>query len=101
MEQKVKAVYRSGIFILQEPLDVPDGSEVELTVQGPLILSHQIADPVERSRLLRIVTDRMQQNPIPTGATRLTREELHERSSDYLRSLEDYEDRLARGEIRW
>ncbi len=80
MYQTVKAIYRAGTFILQEALDVPEDSEVELVVQGPLVLAPKITDPTEQARLLKVVTRRMQQNPIPTGAPHLTREELHARS---------------------
>jgi predicted DNA-binding antitoxin AbrB/MazE fold protein len=80
MYQTVRAVYRAGTFILQEALDVPEGSEVELTVQGPLMLMPEITDPMEQARLLKVITRRMRQNPIPVGAPRLTREELHARS---------------------
>ena len=80
MYQTVKAIYRAGTFILQEALDVPEESEMELIVQIPLVLAPEITDPTEQTRLLEIVTRRMQQNPIPAGVPHLTREELHARS---------------------
>ena len=79
MEQKLKAVYRAGTFILQDPFDAPDETEVELIVKGPLLLPPQVTDRLERTRLLEVITQRMQQNPIPASAARLTRDELHER----------------------
>ncbi len=79
MDQKVRAIYRAGAFVVQEPCDIPEGAEVELIVQGPLVIPPEVADLKERARLLKIVTDRMQQNRIPAEARRLTREELHER----------------------
>jgi len=79
MYQAAKAIYRAGTLILQEPLDVPEESEVELIIQGPLVLAPKVTDLVERARILQIVTRRMQQNPIPAGAPRLTRKVLHAR----------------------
>ncbi|MSS69860.1 MAG: DUF104 domain-containing protein [Candidatus Latescibacteria bacterium] len=79
MYQKARAVYRKGTFIPQEPCNIPEESEVELIIQGPLALPPEITDPEEKTRLLKLVTDRMQQNPIPAGAPYFTREELHER----------------------
>lgn len=79
MEQKLRATYRQGAFIPQAPCDLSDGSEVDLIVQGPAILPPRVTAPGEREQLLRRMIDRMRQNPIPTGAPRLTRESLHER----------------------
>jgi hypothetical protein len=78
MEQKVRAIYRVGVFVLQEPCDVTEESEVELIIQGPLVLSPEVTGPVEKACLLKIVAERVQQNPIPAGVPCLTREELHE-----------------------
>jgi len=79
MYQRVRATYHGGAFIPREPFYIRDNSEVELIVQGPLALPPEMTDPAERARLLKVVTERMQHNPIPGGAPRLTRDELHER----------------------
>jgi len=79
MSQKLRAVYQGGTFLPQEPCDVPEGSEVELIIQGPFILPPEVREPEEQGSILRTVAQRMQQNPIPAGAPRLTREALHER----------------------
>ena len=79
MDQRMRAIYRQGMFVLKELCDIPDESEVELIVQGPLVLPPQESDPVERARLLKNLTKRMQQNRIPLEAPRFTRDELHER----------------------
>ena len=79
MYQTVEAVYRAGTFVLHEPLDVPEESKVELIVQIPLVLAPKVMDPIEQAHLLKVVTQRMRQNPIPVGAPSLTREELHAR----------------------
>ena len=79
MYQTVSAVYRAGTFVLHEPLDVPEESKAELIVRIPLILTPKVMDPIEQAHLLKVVTRRMQQNPIPAVAPSLTREELHAR----------------------
>jgi len=35
MIQVVKAIYEDGVFRPLEPLDIPDRSEVEITIQAP------------------------------------------------------------------
>ena len=77
--ERVKAVYRDGSFVPREPCDVPEGTEVEIIVQGVPILTPTITDPEERARRLHQLVERMKQNPIPTEAPRFTRDELHER----------------------
>lgn len=80
MSQTLKAIYRDGAFIPQTPCDLPEGAEVELTIQGPRLLPPKVTDPEERKRILEEMVERMRANPIPAGAPRrFTREELHER----------------------
>jgi predicted DNA-binding antitoxin AbrB/MazE fold protein len=79
MSQRLKAVYCRGTFLPQKPCDVPEGSEVELTIEGPFLLSPEVREPKEQEHILRAVVERMQQNPIPAGVAYLTREVLHER----------------------
>ncbi len=77
--QKLKAVYHTGTFVPKAPCELPEGAEVELTVQGPFLLSASATDAKEKTRILQAVIQRMQANPIPGGAPRLSREALHER----------------------
>ena len=79
MYQKARAIYRRGTFIPQQPCNIPEESEVELIIQGPLVLPPGVTNPLEKAHLLKIVAERMQQNPIPAGAPPLTRSELHGR----------------------
>jgi len=79
MEQKLRAIYRSGAFVVRERCDLPEEAEVQLVIQGPVILHPEVTDPAERLRLLKKVAKRMRQNPIPRNAGALTRQELHER----------------------
>lgn len=79
MAQKVKAVYQGGVFVPRELCDVPEGSEVELIIEGPLILAPEVKGTKERQHILRIIINRMRHNPLPVYAPHLTREALHER----------------------
>ena len=79
MHQKLKAVYCKGAFVPRESCDVPEGAEVELIIQGLTVLPPEVIEPEERARILKTLVERMQKTPIPTGVTRLTREELHDR----------------------
>jgi hypothetical protein len=79
MTYRTKAIYRGGAFIPETRPDLPEGTEVELLVQGPLLVPPTITDPEQRARVLRQITDRMKRNPIPANAPRFTRDDLHER----------------------
>jgi predicted DNA-binding antitoxin AbrB/MazE fold protein len=79
MSQRLKARYQGGTFVPEAPCDLPEGAEVELIVQGPMVLPPEVTDPVERERILEALIERMKENPIPPDAPPLTRETLHER----------------------
>ena len=79
MSLQVKAVFRNGAFVVQEPCDLPQESEVNLIVQGPLIVPPAVTEPEERARILAAMTQRMRQNPVPAEAPHFSREQLHER----------------------
>jgi predicted DNA-binding antitoxin AbrB/MazE fold protein len=79
MSRSVKAVYHNGVFVTREFCDLPEGSEVELIIQGPALLPPEVKGSEEKETILRITVERMQQNPIPSRVPRLTREALHER----------------------
>lgn len=76
----MKAIYRGGSFIPQELCDLPEGVEVEIFVQGSPMLPATVTDPEERTRLVEVLVQRMQQNTLPPGAPRFTRDELHDRA---------------------
>ncbi len=69
-----KAVYRAGTLILPEPLDVAEESVVDFVVLFP-----NITDSQARLRLLKTVTRRMRNNPLPAQSNKFSREELHAR----------------------
>jgi len=77
--QALKAVYRSGTFILQTACNLPEGIEVELVVQSAQVAPPRITDIAARQNFLKLLVERMQQNPIPLNAPRFTRDVLHER----------------------
>ncbi len=79
MTQALKAVYRNGTFILQDALELPEGTEVELLLYSPQIVTPPISDAETKQQFLRSLVERMRQNPIPLNASRFTREMLHER----------------------
>jgi predicted DNA-binding antitoxin AbrB/MazE fold protein len=79
MSQQVRAVFHDGVFVPQEPCDLPEGSEVRLTVDDPYTIPPEITDPAERAALLKEVVGSMRENPIPANAPGFTRDELHER----------------------
>lgn len=77
--QRLKAVYQNGAFVPQAPCDLPEGSEVELTIHDPYTIPPSVTDPEERKRIINRMIERMRANPIPANAPHFTREELHER----------------------
>jgi predicted DNA-binding antitoxin AbrB/MazE fold protein len=79
MAQALKAVYRNGTFVLQTAVELPEGTEVELLVRPASAAAPPIADAAAKREFLAALVQRMQQNPIPLNAPRLTRDSLHER----------------------
>lgn len=78
MSQALKAIYRNGTFILQTVCNIPEGTEVELIIQSPDVVSPPISNS-DQQRFLKALVERMQQNSIPLNAPHFTREMLHER----------------------
>lgn len=75
----VKAIYRHGHFELTEPLNMPEGAEVALTISDADVMPPEITDPEERQKIVDELLADMAGNPWPADAPRFTREELHER----------------------
>ena len=78
MPEKVKAIYRNGAFVPELPVDLREGTEVELTISDPDIDPPEITDPEERRRGLKALVDEWDRNPWPIARS-WTRDELHER----------------------
>ncbi len=79
MTYHTKAVYRQGGFFPEFPCNLPEESQVDLLIQVPSILPPVVADTEERARVLRQVTERMRQNPLPADSAKFSRDQLHER----------------------
>lgn len=77
--RRIKAVYRDGAFVPEEPCDLPEETHVELSIEGSTVLPPLVTDAEERRRIVEDVTRRMRENPIQPGAPRLTRDDLHAR----------------------
>ena len=76
---RIRAVFKDGKFVPQEPCALPEAAEVQLTVERSNIIPPTVTDPAERQRILKEVVERMMANPIPANAPKFTRDELHER----------------------
>ncbi len=80
MSIPLKAVYVQGAFVPEQPPDLPEGARVTLTLQREaLSVSPLVTDPAERRRILKELVEEMAANPVPQGAPRFSRAELHER----------------------
>ncbi len=82
MSTRLRVIYTGGAFVPVVPgekLNVPENSEVEITIHDPYTLPPTITDPEERARLLREVAQNMKANSFTGDPPRFTREELHER----------------------
>jgi len=79
MSHRIRAVFQDGVFVPQQPCDLPEGAEVELTLDDPYTIPPQITDPEEKKRILKEVVENMRNHPFPENAPRFTREEMHER----------------------
>ncbi|WP_072620414.1 antitoxin family protein [Spirulina major] len=79
MPQTVKAIYHQGTFILQTACDLPEGAEVEILIKTPQIIPPQITDQATKQHFLTQLVKRMQENSLPSHASKFTRDMLHER----------------------
>ncbi|MEA5418436.1 antitoxin family protein [Spirulina sp. CCNP1310] len=78
MPQALKAVYQNGTFILQSACNLPEGIEVELFVQSAQVAPPRITDITARQNFLKLLVERMQQNPIPANAPHFTGDMFYE-----------------------
>jgi predicted DNA-binding antitoxin AbrB/MazE fold protein len=79
MSQRVRAVFRHGVFELKEPCDFPEELEVELVIEAPGIEAPRVKDPSQRARLRQELVESVRRNPFPGDRPDWTRDELHER----------------------
>lgn len=76
---RLRAVFRDGKFVPTETCSLPESAEVQLTVEPPRIIAATVTDPVEWSRNMAELIERMKSQPLRPDAPKLTRDELHER----------------------
>ena len=57
MSQALKAIYRSGAFILQTSCNLPEVVEVELFVQSSQVVPPRIVDINARQNFLKLLVD--------------------------------------------
>ncbi len=82
MSVRLKAIYRDGAFVPLangEKLNVPENTEVELTVHNPYVVPATAKSDEERERALRELFASWDAHPLRPDAPRLTRDEMHER----------------------
>jgi predicted DNA-binding antitoxin AbrB/MazE fold protein len=79
MNQKIRATYQRGTFVLHQPCELPEGADVHLWVEGPSALPPEVADPQQRVRLLSDLVEDIRRHPLGVNAPRVTREEMHDR----------------------
>ncbi len=82
MSVRLKAIYRDGAFVPLtngEKLNVPENTEVELTVHNPYVAPATAKSDEERERALRELFASWDAHPLRPDAPRLTRDEMHER----------------------
>jgi len=82
MSVRLKAIYRDGAFVPLtngEKLNVPENTEVELTVHNPYVVPATAKSDEERQRALRELFASWDAHPLRPDAPRLTRDEMHER----------------------
>ena len=82
MSVRLRAIYKDGAFVPVtngEILNVPENTEVELTVHDPYVLPATATTEEERQRALRELFASWDAHPLRPDAPRLTRDEMHER----------------------
>jgi hypothetical protein len=72
-------VFRDGKFVPIDACTLPEAAEVQLTVEAAQGIPPVVTDPVEWSRNMAEVVERMKSQPLRPDAPKLTRDELHER----------------------
>ncbi len=82
MSVRLRAIYKNGAFVPKadgEKVNVPENTEVELTVHDPYVLPPKAKSEEERQRALRELFASWDAHPLRADAPRLTRDEMHER----------------------
>ena len=79
MIEHIRAIFREGAFHPVVPCSIPEEAEVDLVVEAKVPCAAAPPLAPERAQLLKQLTERMRNNPLPASAPRFSREQLHER----------------------
>ncbi len=77
--RQVTAVACGGAFVPRETCEFAEGTEVALTISGLPVQRAPTTDVAERRRILQTIVESLRQDPLPPGAPRFNRDELHAR----------------------
>ncbi|WP_013325506.1 hypothetical protein [Gloeothece verrucosa] len=61
MVEKLKAIYRDGIFIPDKICNFPQNTIVELTIKPSRNVKTEVIDPEARQQILKTLLERMRQ----------------------------------------
>jgi hypothetical protein len=76
---QLRAVFREGKLVPQEPCTLPEAAEVQLTIEPSNVTPPLIADPAEKLTAVQQAVLRMMSQPLAQDAAKISRDELHER----------------------
>jgi hypothetical protein len=80
MQESYRAVFRDGAFVPVVPCNLPEETEVSVTVdENSTVMPPLESDPVKRAEIKKRLLERMSNSPLPPDAPKLTRDQLHER----------------------
>jgi predicted DNA-binding antitoxin AbrB/MazE fold protein len=79
MLEIINTVYRNGVFAPQQPVDFPEGAEVEIFIQKHLIADENISDDERKNILAKLIREMRERTLSPEVSEKLTYEELHEK----------------------
>lgn len=81
MKQTLKATIVNGALQLDGPLDMPDRSRVEVTIEdrADVTTEAEPTPPGERQKAFERFRKLTEEQPLHLGGNRFTREQLHER----------------------
>ena len=76
MKHKIKATYKDGEFVLDEPCDFPDGTRVEIYSSSPFVIPPRESDPEKRGEGVARFLKSARENPL--NLRPMSRDEMHD-----------------------
>ena len=64
MSARIDAVFEGGVFRPLQPVDIPEGEYVAITISDPYSIPPLVTDEAERTRLLQELVREMKQHPL-------------------------------------